>query len=245
MARIRTIKPEFWDDEKIASLSYPCRLFFIGTWTQADDNGVIRGSAAILKSKIFPYDDNLRVNEVQKWIDALVKARMLVPVSYNGESYYVIRTFHSHQKFDARYPNYLIDKEEFKTVYPPDVSPSSTQRVPNEYPPREGEREEGKGNNTPLSPNGDIPPSGGAVPKNPETPFEKLSAKIRKELPNVAKLPQQLTEEQLNSLMQKYNRGEIWDILCDMDNTTGLCKKYRNVGRTAYNWLKFRNNERK
>ncbi len=41
MARIRTIKPEFWEDEKIGKLPIPCRLF-IGCWNFADDFGVIK-----------------------------------------------------------------------------------------------------------------------------------------------------------------------------------------------------------
>ena len=111
MARIRTIKPSFWEDEKIARLPRACRLFYIGMWNQADDMGVIRGNPALLKSAIFPYDEDLRVSEVQKWIDALVNARMLIPITYKSESYYIIRTFRSHQKFDARYPNFIIPEE--------------------------------------------------------------------------------------------------------------------------------------
>ncbi|MDR0431180.1 MAG: conserved phage C-terminal domain-containing protein [Tannerellaceae bacterium] len=134
MARIRTIKPEFWEDEKIASLPMSCRLFYIGTWNLADDNGVIRANPVILKSKIFPYDENLRVGEVSKWIDSLVKARMLVPISYENESYYVIRTFRSHQKFDARYPNNIIDKDLLEKILKEaqesnDVTTTGTQRV--------------------------------------------------------------------------------------------------------------------
>jgi hypothetical protein len=94
-------------------------------------------------------------------------------------------------------------------------------------------------NYTPLSPDGDIPPAGDTLSPSP---FEKLTARIKSELPVVVKLPQQLTEKQLNSLLEKYNRQEIWDILEDMNNTADLCKKYRNVGRTAGNWLKFRRN---
>jgi hypothetical protein len=122
MTRIRTVKPEFWEDEKIASLPMPCRLFYIGTWCLADDNGVFRGNPVMLKSKIFPYDESLRASEVQKWLDALVEARMLIPVINDPriggsvESYYIIRTFRSHQKFDARYPNYIIDCELFNTI---------------------------------------------------------------------------------------------------------------------------------
>ena len=39
MPRIRTIKPEFWTDEKVGECSIPARLLFIATWNIADDRG--------------------------------------------------------------------------------------------------------------------------------------------------------------------------------------------------------------
>jgi hypothetical protein len=39
MARIRTIKPEFWTDEKIVECSFEARLMFIGMFNFADDKG--------------------------------------------------------------------------------------------------------------------------------------------------------------------------------------------------------------
>ncbi len=110
MARIRTIKPEFWEDEKIAKLPFPCRLFYIGCWNFADDLGVIKSNATLLKSWIFPYDEDLRVSEIKKWIDALVDARMFVPIISNGESYYIIRTFRNHQVLDKRYERSYLPK---------------------------------------------------------------------------------------------------------------------------------------
>lgn len=111
MSRIRTIKPDFWEDEKVGQLPIPCRLFFIGCWNFADDFGVIKGNAALLKSQIFPYDENLRVSEIKKWIDALVNARMLIPIIHAEESYYIIRTFRSHQVLDNRYSKSYISKD--------------------------------------------------------------------------------------------------------------------------------------
>ena len=58
MARIRTIKPQFWDDLKIGRLSRDARLLYIGLWNFADDLGVVIADPAWLKSKIFPYDKN-------------------------------------------------------------------------------------------------------------------------------------------------------------------------------------------
>lgn len=142
MARIRTIKPEFWEDEDIGKLPIPCRLFFIGCWNFADDYGVIKANAALLKSQIFPYDENLRVSEIKKWIGALVDARMLIPIILDGdkkrpaeESYYVIRTFRSHQVLDKRYDkSYISKNKEYvkmlinKVLLDDDVNTTSTLR---------------------------------------------------------------------------------------------------------------------
>lgn len=128
MARIRTIKPEFWEDEKIGKLPLQARLLYIGTWNIADDNGVLRGNIAWIKSQVFPYDENLRIGEVKGWIDALVKARMLIPFLYREESYYVIRTFRSHQRIDTRYSNELIPNEILTEILPHDETTTSTQR---------------------------------------------------------------------------------------------------------------------
>lgn len=232
MARIRTIKPEFWEDEKIARLSMPCRLFFIGTWNLSDDNGVFRASTALLKSKIFPYDDRLRVSEVQKYIDALVEARMLVPISYNCESYYVIRTFHSHQKFDARYPNYLIDSEILKELILKEqeggVSPASPQRVPMEHSPREGEgkgREEGGGNTHTQA----------------EADFQKFQNWIIENAPTISKMKEPFTIQEFERLKADFDVGLIQSLLKSMHNYKPLLLKNQSANLTFRNWEKREN----
>jgi hypothetical protein len=42
MSRIRTIKPEFWEDEGNGRLSALARLLFIATFNMADDEGRLR-----------------------------------------------------------------------------------------------------------------------------------------------------------------------------------------------------------
>lgn len=98
MARIRTIKPDFWTDEKIGtSLKRDERLLFIGLWNLADDQGVLKSSAAYIKGQLFSYDEELRTTTVTSWLTSLEKALMIVPFILNGESYYIIRTFQDHQ----------------------------------------------------------------------------------------------------------------------------------------------------
>ncbi len=108
MARIRTIKPEFWEDEKMESIPLPARLLFIGTWNFADDFGVIINSVKYIKSKIFPYDDSLRESNIKTWLDSLINAQMLVPFEYKNKSYLVIRTFKRHQLIDKRYTKSIL-----------------------------------------------------------------------------------------------------------------------------------------
>jgi len=108
MAKIRTIKPELWDDEKLGGMKRDCRLLFIGLLSFADDSGVIKSNPTFIKNRIFPYDEDLRVSEVTKWLTALVEARMLIPFDYNKEGYYNIRTFCAHQVIDKRYERHIV-----------------------------------------------------------------------------------------------------------------------------------------
>lgn len=110
MARIRTIKPEFWDDEKLADIPVQARLVFVGTWNFADDFGVLVNSAKYIKSKLFPYDETLREHQVKTWLDALINARMLIPFECENKSYLFIRTFNSHQLIDKRYTKSILPK---------------------------------------------------------------------------------------------------------------------------------------
>lgn len=57
MARIRTIKPDFWTDEEIVELDPMDRLLFVGLWNFCDDQGYIDYRPKKLKMQIFPADD--------------------------------------------------------------------------------------------------------------------------------------------------------------------------------------------
>ena len=57
LARQRFIHPDIWNDKKIAKLSFTERLFFIGCFSNADDEGRMIGDPAYLRAIIFKYDD--------------------------------------------------------------------------------------------------------------------------------------------------------------------------------------------
>lgn len=98
MARIRTIKPEFWTDEKIVLLPYEARLLFIGIWNFADDYGFFWDEPTRIKMQVLPNDDV----DVETLLDMLVSADLLnVYVSDNNEKRaYRVKHFEDHQKVD-------------------------------------------------------------------------------------------------------------------------------------------------
>jgi hypothetical protein len=77
--------------------------------------------------------------------------------------------------------------------------------------------------------------------------FEVLSHEfietIRKELPNVSKLREELTEEQAEKLEKEFGRESVLEILRSMENYAKLRKNYVSVYLTAFNWLKKRKDE--
>lgn len=52
--RIRTVKPEFWTDEGLASVSEPACLLAIGLLNMADDEGYFKSNPLLVKAAIFP-----------------------------------------------------------------------------------------------------------------------------------------------------------------------------------------------
>lgn len=95
------IKPEFWDDQKLCSVSRDARLTFIGLWTNSDDYGVVKGHPAWLKSQIFPYDD-IKIQAFQSWLNELEGLHVILPFKDKNEFYYYIRNFDKHQVINRK-----------------------------------------------------------------------------------------------------------------------------------------------
>jgi hypothetical protein len=106
MARIRTIKPEFWTSEQVVECSTTARLLFIGLWNFCDDAGIHPASPMRIKMQLFPADETT-VADVESLLGELVDAGLLVSYEAEGKSYYQVTGWH-HQKIDKpnfRYPS--------------------------------------------------------------------------------------------------------------------------------------------
>lgn len=93
MARIRTIKPDFWTDDKLTECSLSARLLFIGTWNFADDNGNLDRSAKQIKARVFPVD-NIDCGPL---LAELITQGLLIEYSVSGKNYLHIHGFAKHQ----------------------------------------------------------------------------------------------------------------------------------------------------
>jgi hypothetical protein len=102
MARIRSIKPDFWTSEQVMECSPIARLMFIGMWNFADDHGRLPSAPKTIKAQIFPADDIDSAN-VRRMIDELA-ANSLVQVYVVDEKEYLFITGWHHQKIDKRQP---------------------------------------------------------------------------------------------------------------------------------------------
>lgn len=167
MPRIRTIKPDHWNDRELPKISLQAHLLWIGIWNFSDDSGIIDADPLLIKSQVFPRRLDVRVEQLTQWLDQLVMARFLVPFVFNNASYYVSRTFETHQKIDRPTPS-KIPKEIIR-------------RALDEYSskPRPCNVEESKGKE---SPNGLVEPEKNPVPSlAPFQIFQSL-AKTKKEV---------------------------------------------------------------
>lgn len=123
MPRIRTVKPEFWEDDTVGSLSFGARLLFIATWNLADDEGLLRWTPAYIKAQVFMYDDEIDVDDAERFMGELVKAEVVFPYR-GGKSQqrlaYIIN-FHKHQRINrpspAKLPPPSLQNPQVLTMY--------------------------------------------------------------------------------------------------------------------------------
>ena len=96
MARIRTIKPDFFIDDKIGSLSFEARLCFIGLWCLADDYGTINMHPLAIKGQLFPFNPEV---DIEKCLEELEKLELIIRYGPNNR-YIFIKNFLKHQQIN-------------------------------------------------------------------------------------------------------------------------------------------------
>ena len=102
MARIRTIKPEFWDSPGIEDLDPRWRLLYIAMWNWADDTGSGKAEARELMGFAFPRDEDMKVAEFRRGLGEVRRVFGVKFYKVEGRAYYNIPSWDKHQKIDKR-----------------------------------------------------------------------------------------------------------------------------------------------
>lgn len=170
--RIRTVKPEWLDDERLVLASLEARVMSIALLTLADDEGRGRGNPVILGAQVFPGSANPREAST-KALRELAEASYVVLYEVDGQSYFQIRNFAKHQKIDRPRPSALPEPPEIaaeqKRVIPATLTtfdePSTTpRRAIDDASTTEGNGREGNGRDQDNTSESEPPPSGPGKP---------------------------------------------------------------------------------
>jgi hypothetical protein len=110
LMRIRSIRPEFWTSEDIASLDWHTRLIYIGLWSYVDDNGVGRDVPKLIKAALFPLEDDPHgvLMQIAGALKTLETGGQITRYKVDGKPYLHVAAWETHQKInrptEGRYP---------------------------------------------------------------------------------------------------------------------------------------------
>ena len=90
----RTLRPQFFTSEQVASVSYSARLCFAGLWCLADREGRLEDKPNQIRIHLFPYDTKLNVD---KLLGELQGANLICRYECDGMKVVGIPTFTEHQ----------------------------------------------------------------------------------------------------------------------------------------------------
>lgn len=120
MARIRTIKPEFWRNEQLSAISAEACLLAVGLLNHCDDEGYFNANPKLVEADVFP------LRELSGKTTVLIQE--LVGIGYinlfsgsDGKTYGHIVSFERHQVINKKKPSIIKDLCELPYEYGTDT----------------------------------------------------------------------------------------------------------------------------
>ena len=121
MARKRMIDPSIWINEDFGTLTNLAKLVFIGLFSMADDEGRGKASPAYIKAVLFPYNDDLRVADIEKALSEISSKMSVIFYSCDENKYYTLTSWNKWQKIDkpsdSSIPAYEEDNKDFRLLF--------------------------------------------------------------------------------------------------------------------------------
>lgn len=142
MAKIRSIKPEFFTSEDVSELPLRARLTWIGLWTHCDDQGRTKDHSRLIKAALYPLDLDVTLRDVEEDLEVLAQRGRIIRYEVDGTRYLAITNWTKHQ--------YLARPSKPKHPAPPGQGHDTVEPLP-EHPHdsattyQEGKGKEGKG----------------------------------------------------------------------------------------------------
>jgi len=126
MSQKRMLHANIWESVQFTSLSRDARLFFIGLITIADDDGRFKANCSLLRSKIFPLDEEVTTKDVAKLLEETVNAGLISTYKIEEE------TFGVHPNWE-KYQTLRADRKKDSSIPPPpSIEAIATKRQPND-----------------------------------------------------------------------------------------------------------------
>ena len=112
MARIRTIKPEFWRDEDLSSISVEASLLAIGLLNVADDEGYFNANHKLIEADVFPLRElSVSIHELLSELSKI--GYITIYDGSDGKKYGHVTNFSKHQKVNRSVPSKIKDLIQF------------------------------------------------------------------------------------------------------------------------------------
>lgn len=107
MARIRMIKPDVRESEKVASWPIEVRYFWVLLWGYVDDHGKGKDNPLLVKSDCFPLDVEITGDVVDGWLWLLAESGVIARYENGGQKYLEVVNWAEHQKPQHPKPDVL------------------------------------------------------------------------------------------------------------------------------------------
>ena len=129
------IDPNIWDSEDFGNLSDLAKLVFVGLFSLADDEGRGRCNPGYLKSKLFPYKENLRSADIEKTLSEISSNMSVIFYLCDEKQYYSLYNWNTWQKIDkptaSKIPAFDENDENIRRIFDDGSAKSSRSVVPN------------------------------------------------------------------------------------------------------------------
>jgi hypothetical protein len=100
--RIRSIKPELWDNPRFCAMSPNARLLYLAMQNYADDFGVGTCAPRDLMGSAFPYDETMTLGEFRGLLGEIRRKLGVEFYAVDERPYYLVPTWEKDQKVDKR-----------------------------------------------------------------------------------------------------------------------------------------------